>query len=340
MERPHKLAPTVGLPRRAWSCSAISASWNHVSRIAASRSMPAGRCTASWNTSAVGTFRHPAQLIRRRLVTVQLRRPVSPSGTSSPQRFRSAADLLRSLNSAGGPRPRGTESRSHSRRSSRCLRHSAASLAGSPWPCVEFRVIVSSGPNPSCGRWIGFAKRSPSSARMCRGCCARRGRSSLRLAVVSRIVNFVALGRAQDSKALAEALAKDEALVASLEAEVEGLQSASDSRVRFPSRPWVEKRLAALRELLERRTESSALVLRRRLGRMVLKPVYPEQGKPYYVARTAIDMLVLLEPPGSDRGSDPGASSFGWWTRNERTRTLAALPLEEVLRKTDPAPAS
>ena len=27
-------------------------------------------------------------------------------------------------------------------------------------------------------------------------------------------------------------------------------------------------------------------------------------------------------------------------TRNERTRTLAALPLEEVLRKTDPAPAS
>lgn len=29
----------------------------------------------------------------------------------------------------------------------------------------------------------------------------------------------------------------------------------------------------------------------------------------------------------------------GWWTRNERTRTLAALPLEEVLRETDPAPA-
>ena len=132
---------------------------------------------------------------------------------------------------------------------------------------------------------------------------------------VARIVNFVALGRAQDSKALAEALVKDEALVASLEVEVEGLQSASDSRVRFPSRPWVEKRLAAFRELLERRTEASALVLRRLLGRMVLKPVYPEQGKPYYVARTAIDVLVLLEPPGSDPSSDPGANSFGWWRR-------------------------
>ena len=133
---------------------------------------------------------------------------------------------------------------------------------------------------------------------------------------VARIVNFVALGRAQDSKALAEALVKDEALVASLEVEVEGLQSASDSRVRFLTRPWVEKRLAAFRELLERRTEASALVLRRLLGRMVLKPVYPEQGKPYYVARTAIDVLVLLEPPGSDPSSDPGANSFGWWRRS------------------------
>ena len=47
-------------------------------------------------------------------------------------------------------------------------------------------------------------------------------------------------------------------------------------------------------------------MLRRLLGRMVLKPVYPEQGKPYYAAQTAIDVLVLLEPPGSDPGSDPG----------------------------------
>ena len=104
----------------------------------------------------------------------------------------------------------------------------------------------------------------------------------------------------------------------SLEAEVENLEQASDSGVRFPSRAWVEKRLAAVRELLERRTEASGLVLRRLLGRMVLEPVYPEQGAPYYVARTALDVLVLLEPPGSDPGSDPGANSFGWWIRCHR----------------------
>ena len=134
---------------------------------------------------------------------------------------------------------------------------------------------------------------------------------------VARIVNFVALGRAQDSKALAEALAKDEASVTSLEAEVENLEQASDSGVRFPSRAWIEKRLAAVRELLERRTEASGLVLRRLLGRMVLEPVYPEQGAPYYVARTALDVLVLLEPLGSDPGSESGANSFGWWRRRE-----------------------
>ena len=149
---------------------------------------------------------------------------------------------------------------------------------------------------------------------------------------VARIVNFVALGRAQDSTALAEALVETEASVTSLEVEVESLEQTSASRVRFPSRAWIEKRLAVLRELLERRTEASGLLLRRLLGGMVLEPVYPDGGRPYYVARTAIDVLVLLESPGSDPSPEPGASSFGWWTRNERTRTFARLPFELDLR--------
>ena len=60
--------------------------------------------------------------------------------------------------------------------------------------------------------------------------------------------------------------------------------------------------------------------------------MYPEQGAPYYVARTALDVLVLLEPLGSDPGSESGASSFGWWTRSQWTRTAAALPLTVELR--------
>ena len=133
----------------------------------------------------------------------------------------------------------------------------------------------------------------------------------------TRIVKFVTEGRVTDSAALAEELAKTETSVTRLQVEVEGLESASDSQVRFPSSAWIEERLAALRDLLERRTEASGLLLRRLLGRIVLEPVHPNQGRPYYVARTALDVLVLLEPPDSDPGSESGASSFGWWRRRE-----------------------
>ena len=75
----------------------------------------------------------------------------------------------------------------------------------------------------------------------------------------------VSLGRVDDSEALGEALARDEALVARLEAEVEHLEQASDSRVRFPSCAWVEQRLVTVHDLLERRTEASALLDGRRL---------------------------------------------------------------------------
>ena len=65
-------------------------------------------------------------------------------------------------------------------------------------------------------------------------------------------------------------------------------------------------------------------LLRRLLGRMVLEPVYPEQGAlRTTLPRTALDVLVLLEHPlpGPDPDPDPdsesGANSFGWWRRRE-----------------------
>ena len=33
------------------------------------------------------------------------------------------------------------------------------------------------------------------------------------------------------------------------------------------------------------------------------------------------------------------AAGPGWWTRNERTRTVSRLPVEEILRSAVPAPA-
>ena len=34
-----------------------------------------------------------------------------------------------------------------------------------------------------------------------------------------------------------------------------------------------------------------------------------------------------------------GYGDYGWWTRNERTRTAARLPLAEILRSAVPGPA-
>lgn len=64
------------------------------------------------------------------------------------------------------------------------------------------------------------------------------------------------------------------------------------------------------------------------LGKVVLEPVEPERGRPYYVAHTAIDTFVLVEPSGPSGGSDGGSGSLRWWTRNDSIRTLVRTPIE------------
>ncbi|MEX1258766.1 MAG: hypothetical protein WEG36_14215 [Gemmatimonadota bacterium] len=97
-----------------------------------------------------------------------------------------------------------------------------------------------------------------------------------------------------------------------------------------PPREWIEDRLDGMQELLERRTEQSALLLRELLGQVRLEPTLGDIGRPYYGVRTTIDCLVLLKtPPG--RGPDGGSSMLQQWTRTQRIRTAVALPFEVAL---------
>ena len=131
---------------------------------------------------------------------------------------------------------------------------------------------------------------------------------------VDHLVEFVALGKAFQSEAVAKKLAGAEDRAARLQAELDALRSRTGPAFAVPTEEWIAERVAKLQTLLERRTPKSAEVLRRLLGKVVLEVVRPESGKPYYLAHTAIDTLALIEPSGPRGGSDGGSDPLQWWT--------------------------
>ena len=130
-----------------------------------------------------------------------------------------------------------------------------------------------------------------------------------------RVANFVDyIGEGRGSQALTKALIETERRAAILEQELESLHRSSDKVFQAPPVEWIEEKLTTIKALLEQRTEKSALILRRLLGTIRLEPTVPEAGRPYYVARTSIDTLALIEPPP---GSEDGSNCLRWWRRRE-----------------------
>jgi hypothetical protein len=133
-----------------------------------------------------------------------------------------------------------------------------------------------------------------------------------------RLANFVDfIGEGRESQALAKALVETERRVEVLREELDGLRRSREKVFQAPPVEWIEERLAGMQKVLERRTERSALLLRSLLGGIQLEPTCGEIGRPYYVARTSIDALTLLEPPPGQDGPDGGSNSLRWWTLRE-----------------------
>ncbi len=147
---------------------------------------------------------------------------------------------------------------------------------------------------------------------------------------VANFIEFVAEGRG--SKAVAGALTISEQKVQELAAELSMLRQSRDRVFKAPPLPWIEERVATLQEVLERRTEKSALLLRKLLGKVKLEPVTPEVGRPYLLARSKLQTLTLLEMDPTEkegkRGApapDEGSNALRWWRRGElnpRPKTL------------------
>ena len=134
-----------------------------------------------------------------------------------------------------------------------------------------------------------------------------------------RLVNFVEfIGEGRGSRALSEALLETERRVEALKTELAGLRRSHEKVFQAPPVEWIEERLNSLKEVLELRTEQSALLLRNLLGPIRLEPTTADIGRPYFLAHTAINTLAILEPPpGEDGGPDNSSNSLRWWRRRE-----------------------
>ena len=85
----------------------------------------------------------------------------------------------------------------------------------------------------------------------------------------------------------------------------------------MPPRAWLAERIATIQAVLERRTERSALLLRKLLGRVKLEPVTPDVGRPYYRALSHLDALAILEHDPDSVDPEPGSTALRWWRRRE-----------------------
>ena len=149
-----------------------------------------------------------------------------------------------------------------------------------------------------------------------------------------RLANFVDfIGEGRGSQALAKALVETERRVDALREEVDGLQRSGEKVFQAPPVEWIKARLEELAEILKRRTGASAMVLRRLLGQIRLVPTQGDIGKPYYVARTSIDALAILDASKEKNRRDGGSNSYHWWSRTGSNRRppechSGALPTE------------
>lgn len=111
---------------------------------------------------------------------------------------------------------------------------------------------------------------------------------------IQNFIHFVAEGKG--SKAIAGALTEAESEEEKLKKEVEALEYGRQEMFQTPPKEWIQHRLAHLQEALEKKTNESALLLRRLLGPITLTPIKPDIGKSFYRVHTKLNTVSILPP--------------------------------------------
>ena len=153
-------------------------------------------------------------------------------------------------------------------------------------------------------------------------------------ALERKIANFIDfIGEGRGSQALTTALVKTEENAESVRKEIAGLTASQRTIFEAPPEAWVAERIDTLQQLLERKTERAALLLRKVLGPIVLEPVKPEVGRAYYRAKSNLDALAVIEPDPEDKSpSESGSDVLQKWRRGESNPRPKAVHLGLYVR--------
>jgi hypothetical protein len=142
---------------------------------------------------------------------------------------------------------------------------------------------------------------------------------------VANFIEFVAEGRG--SRALADALTASEKRLEDFRLDLDALRRSRHEVFSAPPREWLAERMMTIQTVLERRTQRSALLLRKLLGTIRMEPVTPEIGRPYYRALSDLDALAIVEIDPDSPDSESGSNSLQWWRRRE-SNLIAARPTQ------------
>ena len=135
---------------------------------------------------------------------------------------------------------------------------------------------------------------------------------------VHRFVEFIAEAKATAS--IATALEDAEKTAEKLKMEISSLEQTKNDAFEPPPVKWIDHRIKQVQDILESKTEKSALLLRKLFGKITLTPRLPDIGKPYYHAKSQFKSFALLENKNNLK-QEKGSNWFHWWSNRNIRQT-------------------
>ena len=134
---------------------------------------------------------------------------------------------------------------------------------------------------------------------------------------IYRFIEFIAEGKSTSS--VATALEDAETNAKRIKNDLEFLEQTKNEAFEPPPLEWINHRISKIQDVLESKTEKSALLLRKLTGKIILIPTTPDIGRPYYYAKSKLKAFALLDKNNALDG-DEGSNWSNWRRRRDALR--------------------